>query len=216
MTCKTLDYTIAISKEELAEFPRVEYYGSVKIVDTKAEMVRAIKILKKYDILGFDTESRPTFKKGATIHVSLIQIAADDICFLFRIRKIEDISPLRELIDDPNILKIGLSLRDDFNMLSHDYNFKPQGFIDLQKLVVKYKFSSCSLQKIYAILFNQRITKRQQLSNWNAPTLTEAQMHYAAIDAWACIQIYKKLEIEGFDPDMSKYKVYKTEEDEEI
>ena len=124
----TLDrYTISITKEELSEMPRVEYNGVVRVVDTAAEMKKAVSILKKYDILGFDTESKPTFKKGATIHVSLIQIAAEDICFLFRIKKLKDIEPLRELMESEQILKIGLSIHDDFNIMSHDYHFTPKG-----------------------------------------------------------------------------------------
>lgn len=203
----TLDrYTISITKEELSEMPRVEYNGVVRVVDTAAEMKKAVSILKKYDILGFDTESKPTFKKGATIHVSLIQIAAEDICFLFRIKKLKDIEPLRELMESEQILKIGLSIHDDFNIMSHDYHFTPKGFVDLQKLVPKYKFSNTSLQKIYAILFEERISKSQQLSNWDAEELTDAQMKYAAIDAWSCIQIYKRLVHQHFDPSSSKYK----------
>ena len=101
-----------------------------------------------------------------------------------------------------------MSLHDDFNILSHDHNFSPKGFIDLQKIVPEYCFANTSLQKIYAILFDKRISKSQQLSNWDAGELSEAQQSYAAIDAWACIRIYKKLRMEGFSPEFSKYKVY--------
>ena len=110
-------------------------------------------------------------------------------------------------MDNPNILKIGLSLHDDFNNLSHNYNFTPQGFVDLQKIVPLYKFANISLQKIYAILFEERISKSQQLSNWDAPELTDAQSSYAAIDAWACIRIYRKLMDANFKPELSKYKI---------
>ena len=206
-------YSLAISKEQLAELPKVTYPGNIKVVNTAAEMRRAISILKRYEILGFDTGSRPTFRKGATIHVSLIQIATEDVCFLFRIRKITDISPLKEIIESERILKIGLSLHDDFNILSHDHNFKPKGFVDLQKIVPEYNFANTSLQKIYAILFNERITKSQQLSNWDADELSDAQLSYAAIDAWACIRIYKKLKSDNFNPEESVYKVYKQEDE---
>ena len=206
-------YSLAISKEQLAELPKVTYPGNIKVVNTAAEMRRAISILKRYEILGFDTESRPTFRKGATIHVSLIQIATEDVCFLFRIRKITDISPLKEIIESERILKIGLSLHDDSNILSYDHNFKPKGFVDLQKIVPEYNFANTSLQKIYAILFNERITKSQQLSNWDADELSDAQLSYAAIDAWACIRIYKKLKSDNFNPEESVYKVYKQEDE---
>lgn len=148
------------------------------------------------------------------IHVSLIQISADDVCFLFRVRKIDDLEPLHEIMDNPDIPKIGLSLHDDFSMLAHNYDFHPQGFIDLQKLVPDYNFGCSSLQKIYAILFDMKISKSQQLSNWDAETLTEAQTSYAAIDAWACIRIYRRLLSEAFVPEESKYKVIKSTDNE--
>lgn len=200
-------YSLSISKEQLSELPRVEFPGIIRTIDTAAEAKKAVAALKRYTILGFDTESKPTFKKGISSHVSLIQIAADDICFLFRIRKMDDLEPLREIIEDAGILKIGLSLHDDFNNLSHNYSFKPAGFVDLQKIVPDFQFGCSSLQKIYAILFDMRISKSQQLSNWDAAELSEAQMSYAAIDAWACIRIYRSLMAPGFNPATSKYKI---------
>ena len=151
-------YSLTITKEQLAELPRVEFPGVIKVVNTAAEARKAVSILKKYPILGFDTESKPTFRKGVPIHVSLIQISADDVCFLFRVRKIDDLEPLHEIMDNPDIPKIGLSLHDDFSMLAHNYDFHPQGFIDLQKLVPDYNFGCSSLQKIYAILFDMKIS----------------------------------------------------------
>ena len=215
MTDTLQNYTLEISKEELADLPVVEYTNGVKVVNTAAELAKAIKILKKYDLLGFDTETKPIFKKGATSHVSLIQIATKDVCFLIRTKKIKDIEPLREILEDSHILKIGLSLHDDFNTLSHDFNFHPQGFVDLQKIVPLYNFSDVGLQKIYAILFGERISKSQRLSNWNADELTDAQISYAAIDAWACIRIYEKLSDAGFDPASCKFKKYIAEETDE-
>ena len=207
-------YSLTITKEQIAELPRVEFPGVIQVVNTSAEARKAVAILKKYPILGFDTESKPTFKKGVPIHVSLIQISADDVCFLFRVRKISDLTPLHEIMDDPGIMKVGLSLHDDFTMLSHNYNFNPQGFVDLQKLVPDYNFACSSLQKIYAILFGMKISKAQQLSNWDADELTGAQASYAAIDAWACIRIYRRLLSEAFVPEESEYKVINTTDDE--
>ena len=176
-------YSLTITKEQLAELPRVEFPGVIKVVNTAAEARKAVSILKKYPILGFDTESKPTFRKGVPIHVSLIQISADDVCFLFRVRKIDDLEPLHEIMD-------------------------------LQKLVPDYNFGCSSLQKIYAILFDMKISKSQQLSNWDAETLTEAQTSYAAIDAWACIRIYRRLLSDAFVPEESKYKVIKSTDNE--
>ena len=104
-------------------------------------------------------------------------------------------------------------MHDDFNIMSHDHNFQPKGFVDLQKIVPEYNFGNTSLQKIYAILFDERITKSQQLSNWDAEELSDAQLSYAAIDAWACIRIYKKLKSGNFNPEESNYKVFKQEDE---
>lgn len=200
-------FSLSITKEQLGDLPKVEFPGKIHVVNTAGEARRAVAALKKYPILGFDTESKPTFKRGVPIHVSLIQISSDDICFLFRILKMQDLEPLREIIDNPGILKIGLSLHDDFNNLSHGYRFEPKGFVDLQKIVPSLHFANLSLQKIYAILFDRRISKNQQLSNWEAEELSEAQMSYAAIDAWACIEIYRRITSPDFNPAECKYKV---------
>lgn len=205
----TDDYKISITKEIIAKLPRVQFKGDIRIIDSDETMHEAISVLKQSNILGFDTESKPVFKKGAKTHVSLIQISAGETCFLFRVRMINDISPLKEIIEDKNIIKIGLSLHDDFHTLSNNYSFNPQGFIDLQDLVSKYRISNMSLQKLYAILFDERISKSQQLSNWDAVKLTKSQMSYAAIDAWACVKIYDRLK--EFNPDESKYKTPLTE-----
>lgn len=207
-------FSLNITKEEITELPRVEFPGVIKVVNTVAEMKKAVSILKKYNVLGFDTESKPTFRKGAPVHVSLIQISTDDICFLFRVRKIGDLTAMKEIMDSPDILKIGLSIHDDFTMLSHNYDFNPQNFIDIQHEVKRFNFKCLSLQKIFAILFSKKISKSQQLSNWDAQELTEPQMSYAAIDAWACIQIYRVLNSPDFHPEESDFCIFTDEENE--
>lgn len=205
----TENYTISITKELIAKLPRVQFKGKIRVIDSDETMEEAISTLKQSNILGFDTESKPVFRKGTKTHVSLIQISAGDTCFLFRIRMISNISPLKEILENKDITKVGLSIHDDFHTMSNNYNFKPQGFIDLQDIVSKYKISNMSLQKLYAILFDERISKSQQLSNWDAVELTRPQMSYAAIDAWACVKIYEQLK--SFNPDESKYKTPITE-----
>ena len=111
-------------------------------------------------------------------------------------------------MENPEITKIGLSLKDDFHNLHKISEFNPEGFIELQQMVRDYRISDSSLQKIYGILFDQRISKGQRLSNWEASELTEAQQRYAAIDAWACLEIYNRLSTGEFDPVESPYKVY--------
>lgn len=205
----TKDYTISITKELIAKLPRVQFKGKIRVIDSDETMEEAISTLRQSNILGFDTESKPVFRKGTKTHVSLIQISAGDTCFLFRVRMINNISPLKEILENKDIVKVGLSIHDDFHTLSNNYNFKPKGFIDLQNIVSKHKISNMSLQKLYAILFDERISKSQQLSNWDAVELTSPQMSYAAIDAWACVKIFERLKT--FNPDESKYKTPITE-----
>ena len=132
-------------------------------------------------------------------------MATLDRAFLFRLNNI-GIDPVRDFLQDGDILKIGLSLRDDFQMLHRRGEFEPSGFVELQELVKQYGITDASLPKIYGLMFGGRISKSQRLSNWEAAELTQSQQVYAAIDAWACLRIYNTLEAGGFDPDESEFK----------
>ena len=183
----------SITREEIAAYDLEQFNGRISVIDTEAKAEHAVAYLSKFNSLGFDTETRPTFKKGNLNNLALVQLAIDNRCYLFRINKIGFSPPLIRLLSDANILKIGLSLKDDFNTMSRRLQFTPQGFVDLQSIVAKYDIADMGLQKIYAILFQKRISKSQQLSNWEADVLSSAQKKYAALDAWACLKIYKKL-----------------------
>lgn len=183
----------SITKEELAGLELEEFPGKIYIVDNSATAGQAIEYLSRFDRLGFDTETRPAFRKGSVHSVALIQLATDDCCLLFRLNKIGFTPGLIDLLSNPDILKIGLSLRDDFSSMGRRMQFTPQGFVDLQKIVSRFDIKDISLQKIYALLFGKKISKSQRLSNWEADSLTEAQQKYAALDAWACLKIYEEL-----------------------
>jgi ribonuclease D len=183
----------SITKEEIATFITEEFRGRIYVVDTPDKVDKAVSYLSGFSNLGFDTETRPSFKKGNQNSVALIQLSTDKRCYLFRLNRIGSSSSLIHLLSDVNIRKIGLSLRDDFNSMSRRMKFTPQGFLDLQKIVSEHNIEDKSLQKIYAILFQKKISKNQQLSNWEADVLTYAQKKYAALDAWACLKIYEKL-----------------------
>ena len=183
----------SISKEEIAAFDIEKFNGRIFVIDTPEKADRAINYLSGFGNLGFDTETRPAFKKGNLNNMALIQLATNDRCYLFRINRIGFLPSLIRLLSNANILKIGLSLKDDFLGMSRRMKFTPQGFVDLQKIVSEHNIADIGLQKIYAILFQKRISKSQQLSNWEAEKLSEAQKKYAALDAWACLKIYKKL-----------------------
>jgi ribonuclease D len=183
----------AITKEDIAKFDNEEFRGQIIEVQTVDKVAESIRVLSQSKILGFDTETRPAFKKGSSYRVSLIQLSTNDTCFLFRLNKIGFPPELIRLLSDLNPLKIGLSLRDDFLSMSRRMKFTPAGFIDLQKIVAENDIDDMSLQKIYAILFQKKISKNQRLTNWEAEELTESQKKYAALDAWACLKIYEKL-----------------------
>ncbi|MCL1933715.1 MAG: 3'-5' exonuclease domain-containing protein 2 [Candidatus Azobacteroides sp.] len=182
-----------ITKEEIAAFDTEEFNGRIFVIDTPDKTNQAVNYLSGFDNLGFDTETRPSFKKGNLNNVALIQLATDNRCYLFRLNRIGFSTSLIQLLSDANISKIGLSLKDDFTSMSRRMQFTPQGFIDIQKLVSEHDIADLSLQKIYAILFQKKISKSQRLSNWEAEELSEAQKKYAALDAWACLRIYEKL-----------------------
>lgn len=184
---------LTITKQELAELEKVNFEGEIYVIDHPAEVDNAVAYLSTKSALGFDTETKPAFKRGQVNNVALLQLATEDECFLFRLNKIGYPESLEELLCNESVKKIGLSLRDDFAALRKRTGKKPQNFIDLQLFVDKFGIEDNSLQKIYAIIFGKKISKSQRLSNWEAAELTPAQQSYAAIDAWACLKIYNYL-----------------------
>ena len=184
-----------ITKAEIATMPKVLFEGRIFVVYTEADADKAVEYLKTQQIVGVDTETRPSFKRGTTHKVALLQIATADTCFLFRLNRIGMPASLQDFLMS-DTLKIGLSLKDDFMMLRRRKNMHAEegNWIELQDYVGRFGIDDRSLQKIYANLFGQKISKSQRLSNWEAETLTESQMKYAATDAWACVEIYKCLE----------------------
>ena len=149
--------------------------------------------MRKATIVGIDTETKPYFTRGTYHKVSLVQISTSDHCFLFRLNFIGLPAALAEFLADEKIMKIGLSLRDDLNGLIRLHKFKPANCIDIQNIVKEYGILELGLQKIYAILFGQKISKSQRLTNWESHELTEQQQRYAATDAWASLEIYLQL-----------------------
>ena len=184
---------LEISKEEINELPIEVFDGEIIVIDKIEDVQEAVDYLKQFEILGFDTETRPVFRKHVTNKIALLQLSTIDKCFLFRLNQIHYPDILDGLICNDKIMKVGLSLRDDFAALRQRSNCPPLNFIDLQPFVKGFNIKDMSLQKIYAILFKKKISKNQRLSNWEASTLKESQKMYAAIDAWACLKIYDYL-----------------------
>lgn len=183
-----------IAKAEIAQMPPELFSGRIIVIHSKADVDKAVSYLKSFPVLGVDTETRPSFAKGKTYGVALLQVSTEDTCFLFRLNYIDMPDSLVDLLQDERLLKVGLSLRDDIQGLQRRRNFEPRGFLDLQHYVKALGVEAQSLQKIYALLFGKKISKSQRLTNWEADVLTDRQKGYAATDAWACIRIYKYLE----------------------
>ena len=183
-----------VDKTKIADLPQVLFKGRIVVVETAESARKAVEFLSKKKILGLDSETKPSFRKGIIYKVALLQISTHDTCFLFRLNRMGIPDCLKTLLEDDKQLKIGLSLQDDLHALHERIAFKEGRFVDLQDYVRRFGIVDKSLQKLYANIFHQRISKGQRLSNWEAPALTIAQQRYAATDAWACIMIYERLE----------------------
>ncbi|MEE4214822.1 MAG: 3'-5' exonuclease [Bacteroidales bacterium] len=182
-----------IDKEELAEYPVSGFEGEILLVDDNSKLEESVKILKSNRLIGFDTETRPSFRKGRKNRVALLQLASAEKAFLFRINNIGLPGELIDILADDSITKVGVAIHDDIKGLKAVSNFKEAGFVELQDYVRDFGIESSGLRKLSAIVLGFRISKRQQVTNWEAPQLTDAQLHYAATDAWVCYEIYKKL-----------------------
>ncbi|MBQ7513879.1 MAG: 3'-5' exonuclease domain-containing protein 2 [Prevotella sp.] len=180
-------------KSKIGELPRVLFEGRVVVILTERDAEKAVRYLLSQPILGLDTETRPSFKKGMMHQVSLLQVSSHDVCFLFRLNQIGMSMSVKRLLEDTTVPKVGLSLRDDLNSLHKLGDFNAGNFIDLQDHVREIGVEDMSLQKLYANFFGQRISKREQLTNWEADVLQDKQKLYAATDAWSCIMLYEEL-----------------------
>jgi ribonuclease D len=186
-------YKENITVEELAEHDLSWFKGEIVLIDNLKTFYEVFPRLLGSNLLGFDTETRPTFKKGRKNAVSLIQLSTGDLACLFRINRIGIPDELADLLSDPSVIKAGVAVHDDIKFLKGIRKFVPEGFIDLQDFVKDFGIQSSGLKKLAAIVLGFRISKRQQVTDWEAKQLSEAQQIYAATDAWVCHQIYKKL-----------------------
>lgn len=179
-------------KKLMPTLPRVLFEGRIITILTAGEAEKAVDYLLKADILGFDTETRPVFKKGMRHKVALLQVSTHDTCFLFRLNRIGLCPAIIRLLEATDVPKIGLSWHDDVLSLHKRGEFEAKGFTDLQNIMKELGIVDMSLAKLYANIFGERISKREQLSNWEADVLSEKQKRYAATDAWACIRLYEE------------------------
>ncbi len=183
----------SITNEEVNELPIGAFSGEIVVVDTLADIEGACTYLASQPLIGFDTETRPSFSKGVSNKVSLLQFSSEDRAFLFRLNKITLTKPLIQLMESPTVTKVGAAIRDDLKSLQKHRHFTPKGFIDLQNIVGQYGITDLSLRKMAATTLQIKISKAQRLSNWEATNLTAAQQLYAATDAWVSREIYLRL-----------------------
>ena len=186
-------YPANITNEEIELYELSWFRGEIVLVDDITGFYDVLPRLLKAGILGFDTETKPSFRKGRKNNVSLIQLATENLACLIRINRIGIPPELAGILSDPGVLKAGVAVHDDIKYLRKVNGFSPSGFVDLQKFVKDYGIESSGLKKLTAIILGFRISKRQQVTDWEAETLSEAQLIYAATDAWVCQKIYKKL-----------------------
>lgn len=180
-------------KDEIAQLPVALFDGRIIVVDNAKDADKAVDFLLSHDILGIDTETRPSFKKGQRFKVALLQVSTREVCFLFRLNYIGMTPSIVRLLEDTVVPKVGLSLHDDILSLHKRADFTPGYFIDLQNHVKEIGVEDLSLQKLYANFFHQKISKAQRLTNWEIDILNDKQKLYAATDAWACIRLYEEL-----------------------
>lgn len=186
-------YQETITIEEIREFDLSWFRGEIVVVDNLTVFGKVMPLLRHERVLGFDTETKPSFRKGHKNKVSLIQLSTGSLACLFRINRIGFPGELAALLADPHIIKAGVAIHDDIKVLKKVRKFDPEGFIDLQKFVRDFGIQSSGLKKLTAIVLGFRISKSQQVTDWEAAELTEAQKVYAATDAWVCREIYTKL-----------------------
>lgn len=193
MPLKENSYIHHYSKDLIQWLPLAAFGGEVIVVDTPAKVEEAVEYLSKQNAIGVDTESRPSFTRGVHYPTALLQIATEERCYLFRLTHVGMPQALADLFANPKITKVGLAFKDDIAGLRRRRDFKPANCIDLQTIVPKYGILDMGLQKIFAICFGRKISKAQQLTNWENSHLTPDQARYASTDAWATLLIYKDI-----------------------
>lgn len=206
----------SIDKLTIPAMPTVVFPGEIKVIDNMDDAREAVRLLSMEKRIGFDTETRPSFSRSVSYKIALLQLSTLDTAYLFRLNIIGLPDFLVELLSDPDVVKIGLSVRDDFHSLrKRNPDMAPASFLELQSYVAEIGIEEKGLQRLYALLFGQRISKGQQLSNWEAAQLSPAQRSYGAIDAWACLVIYNYLEKLRSNGDFTVFKRYEESYTEE-
>ena len=191
---KTYPEITSIQTEEYNQYPQKSFEGTIIVVEKQQDVDKAVKFLSTQSILGFDTETRPSFTKNHTNSVALLQLGNEEITYLFRINKIGLPQQLKDILANEQIIKVGVAVRDDIKGLQKISPFDAKNFIDLQTIAKQLQLDAMGLRRLTPLALGFRISKKMQLSNWENIWLTKAQKQYAATDAWVSLKIYQKLQ----------------------
>lgn len=190
-------YQPTITNEEINEMPVGHFPGRVLVVDSEETMREAEALLEGETLVGYDTETRPSFQKGLKYGMALVQISTADTALLFRVKLVPLSERIRAMLSSPEVIKVGAALRDDIRGMRQVAEFRPAGFVDLQAVVRRWGIEELSVKKMAAIILGIKVSKAQRLTNWEAVRLTEPQQDYAAMDAWVCREIYLRLQADN-------------------
>lgn len=184
-----------IATEQIEKLPLAEFHGEITVVEREDKVFRnAIKTLREAKVIGFDTETKPCFvARAPKNHIALLQLSSGENAYIFRLQQLGMPQELVSILTDPSIIKVGAAVRDDIHGLNWYSRFEAGGFADLQTIAEKFGIEEKSVRKMSAIILGIRVSKSQQLSNWESSKLSDAQLKYAAIDAWVCREMYIKL-----------------------
>lgn len=188
-----MSFATKISNEEVAALPVARFDGEIILVENEDALERACQYLLKQRVLGFDTETRPSFTPKYVNKVALLQLSTNERCYLIRLCRVGMSRSLVKVLERSNIAKVGVAVSGDIASLHKIAGFTPRGFVELQNEVVKFGIEELGLRKMASIVLGTRVSKAQRLSNWEAASLTDRQQMYAATDAWSCLKIYESL-----------------------
>lgn len=181
---------LSITNEQISDMPLITFEGKIHLIETEEATLAAVKKLKKEKYLGFDTETRPVFKKGVSYPVALLQLSTDNNAYLFRINKTPLSLEILSILSDKNIKKAGVAIHDDIVALQKILDFTPAAFVEIAEVAKQRGFKKLGLRNLCAAILDKRMSKKAKLSNWEANVFTEAQLKYAATDAWIGLLLY--------------------------
>lgn len=194
------EYKYSITKEEINECELAGFEGEIRLVESEDAAQEAIEYLQHSPLIGFDTESKPSFKKGEHHPIALIQLSNLEVAFLFRINKLKEMPDFSKLFSNEQITKIGLGLRDELTELETKIGCECRQFVDLERIAHYHKFHQRGVRALAAFFLKIRVSKSAQKSNWERTELTDSQLKYAATDAWVCLSIFNAMQEQGFLP----------------